>query len=194
MERVSQTMYVLMHCWSPSMKSNNDGFLMTEFLVYFFLGTCLSYCVVHFIVASSLHMCREHKKIGAITELLTALDYCGYTLENAPCDKKLWKKMEPKLLIWHDAHDTIDIGLRLAHDKLVRIKGTYSLFKKSWISKKKAILARNIKDVEFTWHEDSVASKKNIRYISCQLKRVLPDKDDDYSVCKSVALENRILV
>ena len=176
------------------MKVTRDGFLMIEFLVYFFLGACLSYCVVHFIVASSLHMCREHKKIGAITELLTALDYCTHTLENAPADKQLWKKMEPKLLVWHDVDTNVDVGLRLAHDKLVRIKGTYSLFKKAWTSKKKAIVAQHIKDIEFSWHEDSVASKKNIRYISCVLKRVLPDGKDDYAVSKSVALENRILL
>lgn len=183
-----------MYCRDDRVKVAHDGFLMVEFLVYFFLGACLSYCVIHFIVASSLHMCREHKKIGAITELLTALDYCAYTLEQAPADKQLWKEREPKLLIWHDAHNNIDVGLRLVHDKLVRIKGTYSVFKKAWTSKKKALVARNIKDIEFSWHEDSVVSKKNIRYISCELKRVLPDSEDDYAVSKAVALENRILV
>ena len=176
------------------MKMLGTGFFMVEFLVYFFLCTCLAYCVVHFIVASSLHMCREHKRIGAITELLTALDYCGLTLENAPCDKKLWKKMECSCLIWHDNDAKSDKGIYLVNDKLICVQGTYSLFKEAWITKKKTTVAKHIKSVEFKWHEDKVANKKNIRSLECVLKGELPYQEKEYTVRKSVALENRILI
>ncbi len=165
-----------------------------EFLVYFFLFSCLSYGVVHFIVVSTLHLRKESKQLIVTTELLTALDYIGYALQAAPAHGKLWKKKESKSLVWHDTDQNHDTGVCLIKNKIWRITGSYSIFKQAWTRKKKSLLAKNIKELSFDFNEATVQTIPHIQWVTCSLTGQLDSSDLPTLVKKTVALENRAIV
>lgn len=179
--------------WSDDVKNTKQGFLVMEFLVYFFLFSCISYGVMHFIVNATLQLRKESKKLLATTELLTALDYISYSLQSAPSTLKLWKKKENNLLIWHDNDQNCDIGICLIKNKIWRIMGTYSLFKEAWTSKKKSLLANHIKEMSFIIKETTVANMPHISLITCSLTAQSTLDNHHEVVKKTILLENKVI-
>jgi hypothetical protein len=148
---------------------------------------------MHFIVTSSLHLRKESQRLVAMTELLTALDYLGHALQAAPSNMKLWKKKEGNLLIWHDNDQNCDVGICQIKNKIWRISGTYSLFKQAWSSKKKSLLAKNIKELSFVFNEASIHAMPHLCSVTCSLTSEADSIDLSNSVKKTMLLENRAL-
>lgn len=161
---------------------------MVEFLVYLCVFSCISICLMQFIVNSVMQLRSYRVELNHTLHLLTALDLIAQEIAHAPALKTQWHATERNSIIWHSTVQNKDICLCIMDKKLVRIKGNYRPNSHTWKSKKTNVLVDNVEDfiLDYQW---GVQTHEQLNLITCSIVGFV-NKNKLYTACRSIALHN----
>lgn len=122
--------------------------------------------LTHTLLFRSWQFCTNRSQhCFAVMELYAAHDAMVHDMRWAPGDKTLWKRYEPRELVWSISDK--DIGYSVSKDNaLIRTEGKFNMTEKKWHNAVKSTLAKAITNLTFTRSSD----KHFIQSISFDLK------------------------
>lgn len=132
---------------------NKNGFLLMEFVVYFFLLTALGTLIATFLVATQQRMNKQRATQQSIMNGWFAADRFVCDIRRAPAVKKSWKKIENNCLIWQDG--VRDIGWFIQDGALYRVEGSWHEAQAAWGARTKNLVADKIKRCDFSLMYDA---------------------------------------
>ena len=173
------------------MATNTQGFMLVEWLVYFFLILLVLTIIFHFSATIQKQLVFWGRRSETFSDLCVAQDLFFRDVSSAPIELNQWDKLEADSIAWR--YNKVIISWEF-HDKtLVRVeKGRDRRVKNS---RKKSVIARNIAAVQFTPHYKKIAIpgfEKVLQSISCRLTIVVAKKT--YELERTVLLRNRVFV
>lgn len=172
--------------------TTTKGFMLIEWLVYFFLLLLTLTLIFHFSATIQQQLVFWGRRSEALSQLCVAQDLFSRDVSSAPIELNQWDVLKSESIAWRQKNVTT--SWEFHNKRLVRVKkGGDQRVNRG--SKKKSVIARNIAAVHFTPHYKRNAipgCEKVIQSISCRLKMVVAKKP--YELERTVLLRNRVFV
>lgn len=170
------------------MATTTQGFMLVEWLVYFFLILLVLTIIFHFSATVQQQLVFWGRRSETFSQLCVTQDLFARDVSSAPIELNQWDVLESESIAWR--HNKVITSWEF-HDKtLMRVEkgGDRN-------TRKKSVIARNIAAVQFIPHYKKNAIpgfEKVIQSISCRIKIVVAKKT--YELERTVLLRNRVLL
>jgi len=160
-----------------------QGFTIVEWLVSFCITVLLVTLVFQFLVSFYTGYLERASYNAIFSQGGVALDHISREISCAPCQKSLWRKVDPTHILWHDEQNNRDIGYVFKKQNL------YFLVRNKQNKKtRKNLLVRNIQNVTFTMFIKHTI----IQSVQCCI--VFGTKDATCCLERIISIKNRVLL
>jgi type II secretory pathway pseudopilin PulG len=164
-----------------------QGFCMSELLLYLALFALLATLLMRFVVATTLHLRTSSRQADAIAGLYTAFDWLAHDIKKGPYEQSAWH-LDATKISWYYQQERI--SWKVKEGRLLRTIRRYDPTQQSWKRAATHIALCNVAAIQL---EPSSDSAHHIDSITCTLEVMLPS-GKRYTAKRCMALFDRVIV
>lgn len=131
------------------MRKWTTGFIIIEWLIYFFLIVSVLTGIFHYSVTVNQQIARLQAQSASFFQLCIVQEKLAKEIMLAPAKKEKWQEIGTQLLWWQNEKK---ICWKLKDNNLIRVEQIFDKTHQHLLQTKKSVVAQNIAELSFSPH------------------------------------------